>query len=411
MATITAILKKNKINKKGLLPVYLRVAKGEKTSYISTGVKIKESDWDSEQKKIKRSAVNATRINAFLSQKISELENKSLELEIKTKSVTAKDIKNDVTGKNELKSDFFTYSSIWIKNLEVDNKFGMLKRVNCVIDKMKLFWDNRPLQLTEINVNFLIDFERYMATNLKNRPNTIHANFRVIRKIINDAIREDLLSIENNPFLKYKLKLEKTTRDFLTEEELALFENLELNEDEIIYHHRNAYVFCCFAGGIRISDLLMLRWNNFDGERISFKIRKTGSQLVIKLPQKALRIIELYKTYANTVYENNVPANAFIFPLIRISPDETSERIIFKAISAASAYINKSLKFIAESVGVEKNISFHTSRHTFATRSLRKGMRIEHLSKILSHSSIVQTQVYGKIVNSDLERAMELFDS
>ncbi len=73
-------------------------------------------------------------------------------------------------------------------------------------------------------------------------------------------------------------------------------------------------------------------------------------------------------------------------------------------------YANKDLKFIAEKVGIEKNISFHTSRHTWATRALRKGMRIEYVSRLMGHSSIKTTQVYAKIVNEDLDRAMDVFD-
>ncbi len=410
MATITALLKKNKENKKGLYPIYLRVAKGEKTSFISTGVKIKESDWDREQNKVKRTADNASRINAAISKKVADLENKSLELELKNRTVSSKEIKNNIAGATDNKTDFFVYAGTWTKKMEDEKRFGMLKRVKSVIEKLKEYHKNQPLKLSEINLNFLTGFQTYMTTVSKNRINTIHANFRIIRKIMNDAIREDLIGVECNPFLKFKLKLEKTTRDFLTEEELSLIEELELDEDEIIYHHRNAYVFCCYGGGTRISDLLMLRWNNFDGERINFKIRKTGSQLVVKLPQKALQILKVYKDLANKTYEGNIPSNAFIFQLIRINPDETSEKIIFNAISAASAYMNKNLKVIADTAEIDKNISFHTSRHTFATRSLKKGMRIEHLSKILSHHSILETQTYAKIMNSDLEQAMQIFD-
>ncbi|MDD4214814.1 MAG: tyrosine-type recombinase/integrase, partial [Bacteroidales bacterium] len=59
---------------------------------------------------------------------------------------------------------------------------------------------------------------------------------------------------------------------------------------------------------------------------------------------------------------------------------------------------------------IKKHLSFHTSRHTFATRALRKGIRIEYVSKLLGHASIKETQVYAKIVNEELDKAMEVFD-
>jgi integrase/recombinase XerD len=68
------------------------------------------------------------------------------------------------------------------------------------------------------------------------------------------------------------------------------------------------------------------------------------------------------------------------------------------------------LKTIATKAKIEKKISFHTSRHTFATRALRKGMRIEYVSKLIGHSNIKTTQIYAKIVNEELDEAMDVFD-
>lgn len=71
----------------------------------------------------------------------------------------------------------------------------------------------------------------------------------------------------------------------------------------------------------------------------------------------------------------------------------------------------KNLKAIAKRAGVEKSISFHCSRHSFAVNALIKGIHIEHVSKILGHSSTRETQIYGKIANSELDKAMEVFNS
>ena len=80
------------------------------------------------------------------------------------------------------------------------------------------------------------------------------------------------------------------------------------------------------------------------------------------------------------------------------------------AINSKNVYANKDLKYIAKKLKLTKNISFHTSRHTWATRALRKGMRIEYVSRLMGHASIRTTQVYAKIVNEDLDRAMGVFD-
>ncbi len=85
-------------------------------------------------------------------------------------------------------------------------------------------------------------------------------------------------------------------------------------------------------------------------------------------------------------------------------------RLMDKEISGATAYINKNLKTIAEGIELGKHVSFHISRHTFATRALRKGISIDKVSKLMGHSAIRETQVYAKIVNEELDKAMEVFN-
>ncbi|MBC7747870.1 MAG: tyrosine-type recombinase/integrase, partial [Methylotenera sp.] len=75
-----------------------------------------------------------------------------------------------------------------------------------------------------------------------------------------------------------------------------------------------------------------------------------------------------------------------------------------------TALINKNLKFITKRAKVEKSISFHISRHTWATRALRLRVPIEIVSKILGHANIRETMIYAKIVNAEMDKAMDLFN-
>lgn len=156
------------------------------------------------------------------------------------------------------------------------------------------------------------------------------------------AVTEQMLPVEKNPFLKIKLKGEKTMRAFLLDEELTKIEKLKLEKLSMLNHHRNLYVFSAYAGGIRISDLLMMRWENFDGEHIVFQIGKTKDELSIKLPEKSLEIIEFYRSIAlEKSAEGEIHPKSFIFPLLRLDKNETCKQQIFKAISSATAYTKK----------------------------------------------------------------------
>jgi integrase len=188
----------------------------------------------------------------------------------------------------------------------------------------------------------------------------------------------------------------------LTEDELSALQALDLPAGSVLERHRDLYVFACYAGGIRVGDLLRLEWRNFDGERIKLVTMKTKDALSIKLSRTALDIIEKLP-----------PASCpqdFLFGLMPNDLDRSSAHDMHKAVSGTTAHINKNLKILAERARIDKRVTFHTSRHTWATRALRKGMPIQYVSKLLGHSSIRMTEHYVKIVNLDLDQAMEVFD-
>ena len=169
------------------------------------------------------------------------------------------------------------------------------------------------------------------------------------------------------------------------------------------YHHLNMYLFACYAGGVRVSDLLQLRWENFVNDHIILQTQKTGSVVSVKLPQKALAIIDLYKS-------KNALKDDFIFPLLKKCDELKDPTFLLHRIATLTTCANNSLQELAIPAKIHKHISFHSSRHTFATRALQKGMRIEYVSKLMGHNSIRTTQIYAKIVNADLDKAMEIFD-
>jgi integrase len=222
--------------------------------------------------------------------------------------------------------------------------------------------------------------------------------------LFNKAVIEDVIQPQSNPFLKYKLKRDNVEKTFLTEEELKSFEKVETKVGSKMRMHQDMFIFACYAGGVRISDLLKLKWENFDGESIQFFIQKTRNHLSIKLPNSALEIINKFKP------SNDEKAAGYIFPILKSEDDLSNPDILLQKISSATAHANKNLKLIAKSADIEKNISFHTSRHTWATRALSKGMAVTHVSKLMGHSNLQVTMGYAKIVSKELDDAMEVFN-
>jgi len=403
MASVTLMLRDSKENEKGEKPVYIRIIKNRQAKFISLGIRVHPNLWNAEKLRVKSQYPNSARVNAYIAKKISDAESAALEIETKNKSVTGNRIKEAIMGKQP--GSLIKFMEDYLSDLNANGKMGTHDKVNATLLKLKTYLNGRDISFADFDLGFLKTYERYLRDKLNNKPNTIHSNLKIFRKVFNDAVREDIIELNQNPFTKYKLSWEKTKKEYLTEDELAAIEGLELTEGTVMAHHRNMYVLAAYAGGVRISDLLQLRWQNYDGTHIRVFTQKTKESIAIKLPAKAVTIME---QYANS--QTDKKHTDFVFPLLHKNVDYSSPALLFKAISSNTAYANKNLKLIAKKAKLEKNISFHSSRHTWATRALQKGMRIEYVSKLMGHGSLKTTMIYTKIVNSELDNAMEVFN-
>lgn len=404
MASITLQLRESKVNEKGEMPLYIRIIKGRQAKFISLGIKVHPDLWNPDKLRVKSKYPNSGRVNAFIAKKLSDAESTVLDLETRSKTVTNVKIKEAIMGKQA--GSLIKYMEGYMADLKANGQIGTFDKVNATLLKLKAYMSSRDISFDDFDLAFLKKYERYLRDTLGNAPNTIHSNLKIFRKVFNDAVREDLIELAQNPFSKYRLTWQKTKKEYLTEEELAAIEKLDLKTGSMMAQHRDMYVFAAYAGGVRISDLLQLRWQNYDGTHIRIFTQKTKESIAIKLPLKAAEII--------TRYANAQPKRKdtdFVFPLMDNEADYSDPEVLFKTISSNTAYANKNLKNIAKKAGVTKNVSFHSSRHTWATRALKKGMRIEYVSKLMGHGSLKTTMIYTKIVNSELDKAMDVFDN
>ncbi|MEC7124552.1 MAG: tyrosine-type recombinase/integrase [Bacteroidota bacterium] len=118
------------------------------------------------------------------------------------------------------------------------------------------------------------------------------------------------------------------------------------------------------------------------------------------LPEKALQILQV-------LVVPEAKSEQYLFPFLH-GKEKLSSIELYNRVSGINALVNKNLKIFAAQLDWQRNLSFHISRHTFATRALSRGMRIEYVSAILGHSTIQETQRYAKIKSNDLDIAMML---
>ena len=167
--------------------------------------------------------------------------------------------------------------------------------------------------------------------------------------------------------------------------EITLIEKLEFKDDSLIWHVRNAFLFSFYNAGIRISDILQIRWKNIIKNRLVYQMHKTSRFLSIKLKEKPLAILEFYKS------DNQ---EDFIFPFLLHYVDYSDKKFLFDQLGAKTALINKYLKEVARAAKIDKNISTHTARHSFADIARKKTDNIYNLSKTLGHSGLKITEAY-----------------
>jgi integrase len=250
---------------------------------------------------------------------------------------------------------------------------------------------NIDIQLRDINRKYcigLINFLRndYLTVRGKHlMPSTAINYLACFRNALNMAVREGVLSV--NPFNQLssqdKIKKPESKREYLTIEEVCRLEETPCEYD----FAKRAFLFGCYCG-LRISDIRRLKWSDLikDGNnyRINIVMHKTQSPIYLPLSKKAIKWIP---------ERTDLSDDALLFPGL---PKQIS----------APLYLNDWVK----SAGITKRITFHASRHTFATMMLTLGVDLYTVSKLLGHSKIETTQIYAKIINKKKDDAVSLID-
>lgn len=401
MATVNIVLRRDKLNKKGFAPIHFRIIKNRKIRYISSGIMIEERLWSDKKKGVKPSHPNSKRFNSYLSNKYVELQDQVYEFETNTKSLTTAQLKNKIMGKKPV--SIFDFAEDVLKEYLAAKKIGTYDKNKSILKKLKGYSKSNDLDFQDITPGYLYKYEQYMRDKLGNGIGTIGNTMKFIRKLFNEAIRQELIEAHLNPFTKFNIKTEKTKRAFLTEQELGLLEHLQLTKWSQLDLHRDMFVFASYAGGPRISDMLTLKWNQLDSTHIHYEIIKTGAQVSVKSPTKARAILQKYQQHPKK-------QSTFIFPILMENIDMNNAVLVDAKISSATAATNRDLKKLAKKIGTNKTLSFHIARHTWATLALKKGISIDKVSKILGHTNIRETQIYAKIVSKELDDAMDLFE-
>ena len=235
---------------------------------------------------------------------------------------------------------------------------------------------------TEANIK-LLDYPKQIMEKYRHlKINSAMVFVRNLRAMVFRAIDNEWLV--KDPFRRYEYKEEETTREFLTKEEIRLLMEIPITRKKMSMV-RDLFLFCCFTG-LAFIDLYNLKEENIktffdDGEWIIIHRQKTGTEADIKLLDYPKQIMEKYRGLCE---------DGRVFPV----PNYKS--------------CMDSLKRLGKKCGITKPLSWHMSRHSFATSvCLSNGVPIETVSSMLGHKDIKTTQVYAKITKEKLSKDVE----
>lgn len=371
-------------NEKGL--IYARITVNGIRAVISVKRKIVIADWDPIKNRAKGTKQEARLLNRYLDQVYSGLFESYQELRIENKLITAQAVKSRYLGEDQQHQSLLTLVEYHNTQMTETLRWGTLKNYFTTQRYIKEFIESQfktsDIYLHQLSYKFIIDFERFLRkyvpkTHHKSMGNnTVMKHIERLRKIISLGHRIEW--IDKDPFIQYKAKYDKVERGFLTKFELQCLEEKEFDTDRLQVV-KDLFVFSCYTGLSYIDMMMLTKLNlvrGMDGEYWINTIRqKTSTTVKIPILEKAAKLLFKYRKHPRAL------ENGTLFPII------------------SNQKMNAYLKEIAEICEIEKNMTFHMARHTFATTvTLTNGVPIETVSKLLGHSKITTTQIYAKII-------------
>ena len=394
--------------------VYLRVTVGGKRKLIKTMVEIaRPSDFNAKCKGenwIRGGVRDAKVLNAQLADILAKAKETYKELD-KEGEVTTVALAKEMN--TEAVSPSFLAFARERAQMIYDNGGWRNWRKYCgLINKLDAFRKKRrmaDITVADMTVELLTRFENFLHKWENERepgkllhPNTIEVQFNILRTLVHRAIEVGIMEASKDPFLVFKYRGVKTIKEKLDDSEMERIINLELEEGSLIWHCKNYFLFSYYCAGIRAADLIQLRWGNVTASgRLHYQMGKNHKERDLLLVEQAIEILRHYQ-------RDDAKATDYIFPLLsndteyagyvtQADKDRMRQELrhkMYQDISSKNALINKYLKKIAEKAEIEKPLSMHISRHSFAHIAQESGAESSAIKNILGHSNLATTERY-----------------
>jgi site-specific recombinase XerD len=378
-------LKAPKNHTAGPIPIYARISLKGKRTEISLNRKCEAERWCKKSERVSGNREAVRNLNKFIEQFQIKVYDAQEYLQRNSEEVTIEAVRDHILGKKESVKTIIEVFEDHNRKVEalVEKEFaeGTLERYRTSLKHTRDFinWKYKvsDLDIRKIDHEFVSEYEFYLRTVRNCANNSAVKYIKNFGKIVRICLSNGWITV--NPLVNYKAKVKKVDRVFLSADELEVLATKEFSIERIA-QVRDIFLFSCYTG-LAYVDVKKLKASEIvkgvDGELWIFtKRQKTDIASRIPLLPPAQKVIEKYKDHPKCLIDDT------LLPVL------------------SNQKMNAYLKEIADFCCIQKELTYHIARHTFATTvTLMNKVPIETVSKMLGHTSIKMTQHYAKILD------------
>jgi integrase len=393
--SILFFVKKTNPNNEQIATLFCRVVVNTNRCEFSLHRKLPLSQWSGSIEKMKGKNSAAEVINDFIDSTRSKIYQHYTELQNANAEITPEALRDRFHGKEELQHTVLStcaHQNQMAKELmergelSYDRYLKYTKCVEYLREYNKEKFGKEDILLRSVELQYIREFEHFLLVRKKLKGTSANTYLKLLKKMVRNAFLNNWISKE--PFAAYKMKSYKTDIKYLTQEELDRIKAVDFNFERM-NTVKDVFIFSCYTG-VSYGDMEQLKGTdiqtNAKGESfIARKRGKTDSPYFILLTKPVLDIIEKHKEHCEQTG--------------KLLPVTTNQKLNFY------------LKELATAAGIDKNLTMHMARHTFATTvALANGISMETLMMILGHTKISTTQHYGKVMNQQVINEMNMLN-
>ena len=379
---------------KGALPIYLRITVDGVVREISISRKWDPDRWNYSAGKCSGIKEDAKLLNAYLGTLQTKVYEARRQLLEKNETISADALRGVLKGKNtgaKMTMQIFQQHNDEVKSLiGKDYSAATLERYKTSFDHTKSFmqwkYKTNDMDIKKLDYEFVSQYAFWLKTVRNCNHNTTIKYISNFRKIVNRCIKNGWLI--RDPFFGFKMTKKEVVPEFLTEHELNKVANKQFSSERLT-QVRDVFLFCCYTG-LTFGDVKKLvrseiRIGMDNNEWIFSHRQKTDVLSRIPLLPIAIDILEKYKDHPACINSNKA------LPVL------------------SNQKYNEYLKEIAKICDINKKMTSHIARHTFATSvTLSNGVPMESVSKMLGHKNIKTTEHYAKVLDKKISEDMTI---